>query len=88
MKKLINILILPIGLFVGVFLHELLHFLLHYKDITSIQIFPNWNTIVQMNFHSNNYNTFIEEFIAYAITFITVFVFTLIFLSRIDKNGR
>ncbi len=83
MRTLIGIL----GAILSIVLHELFHIIVHWGDIVSIILFPNARTIVEINsLSTHQYNTDLEELLAYSITIATLLVTTIIICRIHDKK--
>ena len=89
MNKKLGIFILVIGLFLSVFNHEAFHYIMHRENITSVKIFPNWNTIMKIDFKTNKkYDALPEEIIAYSITGVTFATATYLAMPKLVGNKK
>lgn len=75
------------GIFLSVVLHELFHILVHWNTIVSIKILPNMYTLVEVNSISRHqYDTSLEELIAYSITLIVLLATSILIVSINDSK--
>lgn len=75
------------GTVLSIVMHEILHIILHWGEITSIHLFSNPRSIVEIIFTpAHDYNLFIEEICAYAVSGLTLLLTAMLIHDLHDQQ--
>ena len=76
--KMLSLVILIMGSALSVALHEMFHVILHWGKVTDVDFFTDGAIVRLTTTMAKGYDTLPEEIVAYSITFMVVFMTTIL----------
>lgn len=85
----VRVLIGTVGLVLSLVLHELFHILVHWGNVTHVNFFPKFGTVVEINVSiPSGYDLEGEEIAAYGITLLVILITTIILFKVGDSEDK
>ena len=85
----VRVLIGTLGLVLSLVLHELFHVLVHWGNVTHVNFFPKFGTVVEINVSiPPGYDLEGEEIAAYGITLLVILITTVILFKVGDSEDK